>query len=67
MGLPTEAIIGICVIGGLAAVVIGKTLSANSNKPTEPVERDQTINNEHNISGGRSRRNRQRKNKSRRR
>jgi len=60
----TEAWIGIGV-AVVAAVVLGKTLSAGRSNTDE---RDETINNPDNIShGGRSRRNRQRKNKSRRR
>ena len=64
MGLSTGAMIATLVVGGIAAILIGKKLaSGNSN----PDVRDESINNEYNISGGRSRRNRQHKNKSRRR
>jgi len=67
MGLSTRAIIGIS-LAALAAVVIGKKILSGNSEPIQPVEKDESINNEHNISyGGRSRRNRKRNNKSRRR
>ena len=54
MGLPVEAIVGI-LVGGIAVLVFGRKIVGNS----QPVERDETVNNEYNVSyGGRSRRNR---------
>jgi hypothetical protein len=66
MGLPVGAIIAIIAVLGIGAVVAGKTMSAKANSASDA--RDDSVNNEHNISyGGRTRRNRQGKNKSRRR
>ncbi len=62
MKLSEGAMIGILAVG-IAALVLGKTLASGR----KPVEKDESINDDHNISGGRSRRNRQVKNKSRRR
>jgi hypothetical protein len=67
MGLPAEAIVGIVVGGLVLALGIGKYMANGNSQNSQPVVRDESINNEYNISGGRSRRNRQRKNKSRRR
>ena len=63
MGLPVGEVVGL-LLAGVVLLAVGKKLTSGNS---EPVERDETINNEHNISGGRSRRNRQRKNQSRRR
>jgi hypothetical protein len=65
MGLPVEAIVGIVAAGVLSLFLVKKFASGNTS--SQPVVRDESINNEYNISGGRSRRNRNGKNKSRRR
>jgi len=64
MGLPVGEVVGILLAGVVVVVALGKKLTSGNSKS---VERDETINNPYNISGGRSRKNRQRKNKSRRR
>jgi hypothetical protein len=64
MGLPVGEVVGL-LLAGVVLLAVGKKLTSGNS---EPVERDETVNNPDNISyGGRSRRNRQRKNQSRRR